>query len=81
MSVKHIPAKDILQCDRCGVEAERGDGPFQNGGFHTKDSERWGRGYDGSAGGSRKDIDLCSSCANDFDVFLDNRTNVLARVR
>lgn len=73
MSIKVVPAKTILTCDRCNRSDVMSEGIFSNGGVHADKLQRWARGYDGSAGGISMDLDLCSDCANDFDKFLNEK--------
>lgn len=77
MSLKVIPSRTIIICDRCGQGDERGKGPFENGGLHAKEVHTWSKGYDGAAGGSTRDIDLCCSCAYEFEKFLYNSNKVV----
>lgn len=79
MSTERIPAKDLLTCDRCGAKGEQfKEGPFHNGGLHSQKVEIWNRSYNGNTGGggATRELDLCSDCAGEFNLWLKGRWQV-----
>jgi hypothetical protein len=60
-----------ITCDRCGAEGVENDpdGAFYAQGANVK-VDHWGRTYDGSTGGAKRDLDLCSKCTDGLLKFL-----------
>ncbi len=64
MAERTIPAKTVLICDRCGVQAEHHKGAFTS--TLRLSGTLSAVCYDGGMGGGKVRYDFCGACAEKF---------------
>lgn len=73
MSIREVPAKIFVICDRCKIEGERDRGPFRDASASVKNLKFFYRTSMGDARHEVIDVDLCRVCAFALKEFLGGK--------